>query len=261
MNIPEQKQPPEPQKPAAGAPFDPVRTARELMRVSGEAALATLTEHGFPFASLVAVASTTTGEPILLISRLAQHSRNLARESKASLLFSAPPQTVDPLTAPRVTVTGFVTAKEDNPHLRWRYLARHPEAAGYAAFADFGFHRLEVTGAHLVAGFGRIVDLTPKQLLGDYEDALEVLEAEESAIQHMNEDHAEALSLYATVLLGKPPGKWRAVGIDPEGIDLRAGRDSARLWYDRPVKTAGALRKVLADLAKDARAKAAGRDR
>jgi putative heme iron utilization protein len=259
MNISEERGRPEPRKPAEGAPFDPVRTARELIRVSGEAALATLTEDGFPFASLVAVATTTAGEPILLISRLAQHSRNLAREAKASLLFSAPPQTVDPLTAPRVTVTGFVTAKEDNPHLRRRYLARHPEAASYAAFADFGFHRLEVTGAHLVAGFGRIVDLTPAQLVPDNEDALEVLEAEESAIRHMNEDHEEALSLYATVLLGKAPGRWRTVGIDPEGIDLRAGRDSARLWYPEKVKTAGALRKVLADLAKEARSRAGGR--
>jgi putative heme iron utilization protein len=256
MTVPNRvSQPASPRKPPEGAEFDAVKTARELIRSSGEAALATLTADDFPFASLVAAASTPAGEPILLISRLAQHSRNLARESRASLLFTARAETLDPLTAPRVTVTGFVTAREDNPALRRRFLARHPEAAGYASFSDFGFHRLEVKGGHLVAGFGRIVDLSAKELLADHEDAEEVLEAEESAIQHMNEDHAEAIGLYATVLLGKSAGKWRTTGIDPEGIDLVAGRDSARLWFPERVKTASGLRKMLAELAKEARSR------
>lgn len=234
--------------------FSPVAAARRVLRLAATGSLATLDGEGAPFASLVTVATTALGEPVMLLSTLAVHSRNLARDARASLLLVAPGgEGGDPLAGARLTVSGYVASREPNPALRRRFLARHPEAAVYADFGDFGFDRLEVQGAHLVAGFGRIIDLTPEQLLTDCTGAEELLEAEDGAIVHMNEDHAEALRLYATRLLGEPEGEWRMTGADPDGIDMRAGTLRARLDFPERIATAGELRGVLVDLAKKAR--------
>jgi putative heme iron utilization protein len=196
-----------------------------------------------------------TGEPILLLSALAAHTRNLARDRRASLLLVGPGgEDGDPLAGARLTLVGSVSDAEDDPLLGGRFVARHEEAAAYAAFQDFSFRRFVPTGAHLVAGFGRIVDLLPKEFLTDCTGAGELIEAEESAIQHMNEDHGEALRQYATRLLGLADGDWRMTGADPEGIDLRNGSLRGRLNFDEPVTKPGDLRRTLADLARRARA-------
>ena len=91
--------------------------------------------------------------------------------------------------------------------LRRRYLNAHPSAEAFVDFKDFSFFRIRPTAAHLVAGFGRIVDLEPGQFLTDISDAGALLEAEQSAIEHMNADHRDAIDLYATRLLGAAPGR------------------------------------------------------
>jgi putative heme iron utilization protein len=233
--------------------FSPTKAARRVLRLAATGALATLDAKGAPFASLVTVATTPAGEPILLLSKLAVHTQNLARSELASLLLVAPGgEGGDPLAGARLTLTGSV-GRYDDPTLRRRFLARHEEAAGYADFADFAFYRFAVAGGHLVAGFGRIVDLKPDDILTDVSAAGELIAAEASAIEHMNKDHGEALSLYATKLLGMPAGDWRMTGADPDGIDLRAGATRARLDFGERVTTAAGLRQTLADLAKDAR--------
>ena len=236
------------------AAFSPALSARRVLRLAATGALATLTSQGGPFASLVTVATTPAGEPILLLSTLAQHSRNLAADRRASLLLVGPGgEDGDPLAGARLTLTGSVGPRDTDPLLRQRFLARHGEAGGYADFADFGFHRFAVDGGHLVAGFGRIVSLSPADILIDVGRASDLIAAEASAIAHMNGDHAEEIGLYATVLLGLPDGEWRMTGIDPQGIDLAAGVLRGRLDFPETVSDAGALRRVLADLAKAAR--------
>jgi len=113
-----------------------------------------------------------------------------------------------------------------------------------------------VTGSHLVAGFGRIVDLSPSELLTDTSDSADLVASEEGAIEHMNEDHADALTLYATKLLGMPDGAWVTTGADPDGLDLRAGALHARLAFPEKVRNGGDLRAILVYFAKEARAKA-----
>jgi hypothetical protein len=134
------------------------------------------------------------------------------------------------------------------------YLRRHPEAEQFASFTDFSFYRIDITRAHLVAGFGRIVDLTPDDILTDVSDAQALVDAEADAIEHMNADHAEACRLYATKLLGAPDGDWRCAGIDPEGIELQNGRTALRLPFPQRVTGPGPLRAVLKQLAEQARA-------
>jgi hypothetical protein len=137
---------------------------------------------------------------------------------------------------------------------RRRFLARHPEAALYVDFPDFGFWRLRVEGAHYIGGFGRIFDLDPGDLLLSPADAEELVEAEPGIVAHMNEDHADALELYATALGDAGPGPWRMAGIDPEGFDIVLGGEARRILFAQRVATPAEARTELVRLAAEARA-------
>ncbi|MEO8669071.1 MAG: pyridoxamine 5'-phosphate oxidase family protein, partial [Bauldia sp.] len=189
-------------------PFFPIPAARRVLRIAATRSLATLDTDGFPFASLVTVATSPAGEPLFLLSDLAVHTRNLKRDARASVLLVAPGgETGDPLAGARLSVTGHLV-RDDTAEARRRFLAHHAESANLAGFGDFNFYRLDVARCHLVAGFGRIVDLQRDELLVDLSDCGPLVEAEAGAVEHMNDDHAEALSLYATKLLGMPAGAW-----------------------------------------------------
>jgi putative heme iron utilization protein len=237
--------------------FAPSRLARSLLRQSRQGALATLMAgSGDPYCSLVNVASHPDGSPILLISRLALHTKNILADDRVSLMLDE--RTAgDPLEGSRIMLAGHAEAAsgDEAKTLRRRYLNAHPSAEVFVDFKDFSFFRIRPTGAHLVAGFGRIVDLSPAQFLTDISDCSALLEAEAGAIEHMNADHREATNLYATKLLGAEPADWRCTGCDPDGIDLAAGTAVLRLDFPERVTGPGALRKMLVKLADEARAR------
>jgi heme iron utilization protein len=234
--------------------FDPRLAAKKLLREARSGALATLMQKsGDPYCSLVNVATTIGGVPVLLLSQLAVHTKNLLSDSRASLMLDERKEG-DPLEGARVMLMGRCT-KDEDPATRIAYLRRHPDAEMYANFSDFSFYRMEVGGAHLVAGFGRIVDLKPQDMLTDISDAKALVEAEGDAIAHMNTDHADACRLYATKLLGAADGDWRCVGIDPEGIELQNERMVLRLTFPQRVIALGPLRAILKELADKARSK------
>lgn len=235
--------------------FEPVAQARSLLRRSRQGALATLMDGtGAPYCSLVRLASHPDGSPILLISRLALHTRNLLADTRVSLLLNDHSDG-DPLARSRIMLSGNALAAPpgDVSLLRRRYLSVCPSAELFVDFSDFGFFGITLQAIHLVAGFGRIVDLTPEQVLTDLTGAASLIEAEERAIENMNADHAEALNLFATQLLGAVPGSWRCTGLDPDGIDLQGGLTSLRLDFPRRVATPAELRKMLIELAAQAR--------
>lgn len=236
--------------------FDAARLARSLLRRSRQGALATLTPgSGDPYCSLVNVASHPDGSPILLISRLALHTRNLLGDGRLSLMLDERVEG-DPLEGSRIMLAGVAeqASGDDVAILRRRYLNAHPSSEVFVNFKDFSFFRIRPTGAHLVAGFGRIVDLKPEQFLTDISDAASLLEAEQGVLDHMNADHHEAMNLYATKLLGAKSADWRCTGCDPEGIDLQAGSITLRLDFPRRIVTPAALRQVLKQFADQARA-------
>jgi hypothetical protein len=138
--------------------------------------------------------------------------------------------------------------------LRRRYLNAHPSAEAFVNFKDFSFFRIRPKAAHLVAGFGRIVDLRPDQFLTEIADAAALLEAEQDAIDHMNADHRDTMNLYATRLLGAGAADWRCTGCDPDGIDLQAGPATLRLDFPQRIAAPAALRQTLKELAERARA-------
>jgi putative heme iron utilization protein len=241
---------------AAATPFSAPDSAKRVMRLADTGGLATLSAEGAPFASLVTVATTMAGEPLVLISDIAVHTKNIKRDNRVSILLVAPGgEAGDPLAGARISISGTIAIDEDANDRR-RFLARHPEAKGYATFRDFNLYKITVTGAHLVAGFGRIVDLAPADILVDVADSADLAAAEQGAVEHMNDDHAEALSLYATKLLDMPAGEWITTGADPEGMDLRAGDLRARLTFPQKARNGGDLRAILVHLSKEARAKA-----
>jgi putative heme iron utilization protein len=233
--------------------FDPKRAAKKLMRETRSGALATLMAgSGDPYCSLVNVASAADGSPLLLISRLALHTKNILADPRVSLMLDERKEG-DPLEGARVMLMGRALITDD-PEARRRYLARQPEAEMFAGFGDFAFYRIDLVGAHLVAGFGRIVDLKPVDLLTDVLDADAMVAAETEVIEHMNRDHPDAVRLYATRLLGAAEGDWRVVGCDPEGLELQNGRTALRLPFPDRVRTPGVLRQVLKNMAEEARA-------
>jgi putative heme iron utilization protein len=232
--------------------FDPKLAAKKLMREARSGALATVMPgSGDPYCSLVNIASAFDGAPLLLISKLAIHTKNILADSRVSLMLDERKEG-DPLEGARVMLMGRAAVTTDE-HDRRRYLARQPEAEMFAGFGDFAFYRIEISTAHLVAGFGRIVDLKPQDILVDPAGAGDLLDAEERASAHMNEDHADALRLYATNLYGAPDGAWRCAGFDPEGLELQNGRSAARVPFPQRVNGAGPLRAVLVKMAEQAR--------
>lgn len=239
------------------ADFNASRLARSLLRRSRQGALATLMAgSGDPYCSLVNVASDADASPILLISRLALHTKNILADNRVSLMLDER-AAGDPLEGARIMLAGRAeeAAGEAAGTLRRRYLSAHPSAEAFVDFKDFSFFRIVPSGAHLVAGFGRIIDLTPAQFLTELGDAGELLEAEQGAVAHMNEDHGEAMNLYATRLLGAEPADWSCTGCDPDGMDLQAGATVLRLDFPERVTSGTALRKMLVRLAGEARAK------
>jgi putative heme iron utilization protein len=162
----------------------------------------------------------------------------------------------DPLEGSRIMLAGRAEEAKGDQAARQRYLNAHPSAEAFVDFKDFSFFRIRPLSAHLVAGFGRIVDLQPEQFLTDISDAAALLEAEQGAIEHMNADHREAMNLYATRLLGAHSADWRCTGCDPDGIDMAAGTRVLRLDFPRRIVTPVALRQALKELADQARAAA-----
>ena len=237
------------------ADFEPVAEGKALLRRIRAGALATLdSSDGSPFASLVNTATDFDGAPLLLLSRLAAHRTNLEKDARISLLLSEGGKG-DPLAHARLTVKGTaeIVEGEEARACKARFLARHPKSALYADFPDFSFFRVMVSGGHLNGGFARAALLSAEELLTDVKDAEALRMAEAGAIEHMNADHADAVRLYATKLLGGRDGPWRITGIDPEGLDLAFADDTLRLVFDKPVLDATALRLTLVHLAEKAR--------
>lgn len=228
--------------------------AQQLLRSQRKASLGTVDRSsGHPHVSLVTVATEPDGSPILLISRLAVHTQNLMADPRASLMFDGTDSKGDPLAGGRVTAIGQAQ-KTDSATARRRFLARHPEAADYADFPDFAFYVLQVERAHYIGGFGRIVTLPGEQVLTAVSGAASLIESEADVVEHMNDDHSDAVQLYATVLAGRAAGAWRMTGIDPDGVDLaeEAG-DTCRVMFDGAIATAQDARRELIKLVKRAR--------
>jgi putative heme iron utilization protein len=148
----------------------PAELVRRLLRQADRAALGTALPaavyQAWPYTSLVLMAAAKDGSPILFISDLSEHAKNIAADNRVSLLIDGTAGLKDPLTGPRVSLLGRAL-RADRDDLKARFLARHPGAKIYANFADFHVYRVDVTRGHFVAGFGRIHWIEAAEIIGE----------------------------------------------------------------------------------------------
>lgn len=219
--------------------FSPVATSRLLVRRARTAAMSTIARRtGHPFGSLVTVACEPDGSPIVLLSTLAAHSRNLAEDPRASLLF-VEGGLGDPQQGGRVTLVGRIERIDDDSVQRRRYLTRNPDAGLYAGFGDFAFFRLELEDCHLVGGFGKAMRVRREDFLLDCSTATALTASEGRILAALSETPGRIAAWAAK--LGAPAGDWAVTGVDPEGLDLATtaeeGRSFARLVLPSPART------------------------
>jgi heme iron utilization protein len=236
---------------AVGAEAAPGWQARLLLRAARSGTLATSAE-GQPFASLVTPACAGDLSVLLLTSSLSAHTGHLRREPRCALMVAGPAESVNPQTAPRVTVTGLAEPEAD-PALKARWLALHPYAAGYAGFADFSLWRIRLLGGLLVGGFARAARLRQADLTPDPQAVAAVRAAEAGIIAHCNTDHADALAAIAGT-----PGTWQMAAVDVDGCDLAQGEVVRRIGWSAPVSGPDGVRTELVRLAREARAAQGG---
>ncbi|GMU53614.1 MAG: pyridoxamine 5'-phosphate oxidase [Candidatus Xenobia bacterium] len=219
--------------------------ARTLLELATHGALGTLAE-GHPYTSLGTVAAHQ-GQPVLLLSDLAEHTRNLRADPRASLLVWEE-GAVDPLATGRVTLLGRLLQDDSG---REDFLARHPEAERYAGFKDFHWFRLVVESARYVGGFGRMSWVSGEEFVSAEPDPLAALAAGIKA--HMNDDHEEHMLLMARHFAGVSGQRARLVEVDSLGFTMRV--DEAEVGVDFPqlVTTSVEVRQAMVELVRQAR--------
>jgi len=237
----------------------PAEEARTLVARNHVAALATLSADGSPWGSLVLYAALGDGTPVLCLSTLAEHGRNVKRDPRASLVMAETDIAGDPLDSGRVTLAGTLEAPEGQAleSARAAYEAASPASELYGGFGDFTFYVLRVERVRWVGGYGRMDSTDADAFHAAEPDP--VASGAASAIEHLNTDHADALLLMAQKLGGHPDAsEATCVRIDRYGMDLQVqtprGSAETRLGFAEPANRPGDLRAATVELAKRSRA-------
>jgi putative heme iron utilization protein len=234
--------------------------ARSLAATYIRGTLSTLDEEGYPFGSVVLYVLDDRGQPVMLLSELAEHTKNIRRDGRASVLVSS---TVmpgdDPMALPRVTLVGSLApvADEERAALQERFLEAHPSAESYVSFGDFGWWRLAPDSIRFVGGYGRMSWVDVADYVQVQPDPL--ARHGDAIMAHMNTDHADANLSYARAFAEITNAtSARMVAIDRLGFDLLAmtpdGLQPARVNFDEPVDTPENVRKAVVALLARARA-------
>lgn len=242
----------------AGGAAEAVHGAARLLRKRPDAVLCTISKRvvGWPFGSIAPYALSAFGEPILFISTIAEHTKNIAADDRVSLLIRDDAEGGDAQALGRLTVMGRASRVPDGQlaDAKARYLARVPSASEYSEAHDFAYYRVSLEHLRYIGGFGQIFWLVPGKLKLD--PALDPLAKGAGAIiDHMNLDHADALSNYCRAFKGVSPGGVRMIGVDQFGFDVECQSPAVRLRFDfeEPARME-TIRAVVVKMAKEARA-------
>ena len=237
---------------------DAIRLAKTLIRGARFGALAVIEPGtGSPLASRVGIATDIDGAPLILVSMLSAHTGAILADPRCSLLVGEPGKG-DPLAHPRITLVCRALRLErgssESARAERRYLNRNPKAKLYAGLGDFSFFRLEPERASLNGGFGKAYLLDRAHLVTTEPIVEELAVSEQSALDHMNADHLDAIAVYAHHFAGAAGDGWIATGFDAEGMDLMSGNTTCRVFFPEPLRAVSELRPVLVDMAKTGRA-------
>ncbi|WP_431965690.1 HugZ family protein [Nocardia sp. bgisy134] len=245
-----------------GPVVNPVRpsAAEEARTVAASTNIATLassSEDGTPWASFVTY-GLLDGAPVLCVSRMAEHGRNLAAEPRASLSIVAPELPADPLAGSRITVAGVVERPVDAElaAAREAHVVAVPAARMYVDYSDFALWVLRVRRVRWVGGYGRMDSATGAEYLAAEPDPVAPVAAR--AIAHLNDDHADALLSMARALGGYPDATAaRCERADRYGLDLRVesprGVARTRVGYAERLDGIDGLRAATVELTRRAR--------
>jgi heme iron utilization protein len=243
----------------SGRSLTPAEEARTLLAATNIATLGTLSADGYPWASLVAYGALENGSPVLCISTLAEHRRNLESDDRASLMVAAPGVTRDPLAGGRVSLAGRARKAEGEEEAIARkvHIDAVPQAAAYAGFEDFAFFVMDVERVRWVGGYGRMDSVDGTQFAEAEADP--VVNQAGFAIKHLNDDHPDALLAMAKALGGYPDATVAVcTGADRYGLDLNVetprGRAPARVHYAEAIGEADGMRTATVELARRSRA-------
>jgi len=236
---------------------DAVREAKTLLRTARSGSIATIEPGtGWPIATRVGVSTDFDGAPIILISKLAAHTVALLNDPRCSLLIGYPGKG-DPLAHARISIAAEAREverdSEEHVRLDTRYLIHQQKAKLYSGLGDFRYFRLEPKSASYNGGFGRAYALTRDNLINANPANPELAMTEPSAVEHMNDDHGEAVGLYAEHFAKAAPGKWRLIGVDAEGMDLADGDDIRRIWFESELASSKDMHMTLVKMAGEAR--------
>jgi len=230
---------------------DNALTARRLLNHQSFGVLSThsIDVPGYPFGSIAPYTLNHDGEPIILISTIAQHTRNIKENNKVSLTVFDP-HADDPQAASRLTWIGDAESiDQSDADSRDRYLRYFPSAESYFQTHDFSFYRVGLRRARFIGGFGEIYWIEPDAMLIKNP----FRETEKGIVDHMNQDHQKALIHYCKVLKDVETNDVAMTGIDSEGFDMLTGKLKLRIDFESPISTSEQARKELVRLAKTER--------
>ncbi|MGB7815883.1 MAG: DUF2470 domain-containing protein [Methylotenera sp.] len=207
--------------------------------------------EGYPFGSVAPFVLDHDCQPVILISNIAEHTKNITVNPKVSLLVFA--DTEDLQANARLTLLGeAIKINKDDADLHARYLRYIPQAAGYFDMHDFAFYRIQIAQARYIAGFGKMswmagVDMTPL--------ANQLAAVETSIIEHMNADHMDSLNAYCRHFHGFRAQRVEMLGIDCDGFDVKAEDDTGlsqilRFNFEEPISDAVTARAALVAMSK-----------
>lgn len=248
--------PPPLQPPAHSVRPSAAEHARTIAASTNAATLATLTADGDPWASFVAY-GLQDGRPVLCVSNLAEHGRNLAGDPRASLSIVAGSSDTDPLSSSRITLSGIVSQPSsiERDAVRAAYVSAVPAGRFFVDYSDFTFWVLDVQRVRWVGGYGRMDSAAGQE----YHDAAPdpVTPGTAGAIAHLNADHADALAAMARAFGGYPDADTATcTAIDRYGLDIRVqtprGIAYTRIGFPDRLDSPGQLRSVTAELAQAA---------
>lgn len=212
---------------------------------------------GHPYGSLV-IYALHEGDPVLLISGLAEHTKNLEASPRCSLLVHERGPD-NPLALARATLVGNAAKVEgpDAEPVAASFLARHPDAGYYADFTDFAYWRVEVSGVRYIGGFGRMSWVDAPDWSTAEPDPL--IDGAKRVIEHMNEDHADALRLYAEAFSRSGPVPEAVMtGVDRYGFEMSVttehGPRPVRIAFERSLTSSDEIRAAMVQMVKRARA-------
>lgn len=235
---------------AAAAGIDRARQVRELFRSARSGVLSTQSTKfpGYPYGSALPHVTDHAGRPVILISHLAEHTHNVEADCRVSFLVAAAGP--DLQASSRAALLGNAQLIENDQGIRARYLRMFPEQAQYLEIGGFHFWAIEPFQIRFIEGFGSLHWISGERYLAA---PAEIPDAEAAILEHMNEDHTDALLMYCKRAYELEPQLIEMIGIDCDGFDVRADDRLLRFTFERPIATAPEARAALVALARKSR--------